>query len=100
MLGIDQQTLITLLQQIENGTPIDASAFEGHLLHLPLCKPVVKLSKSGSRRPKSPDLFRHGPLLLAQQPTCYDGFLVDIQATTAFIHDLHSLSPFRNKVSL
>src|SRR5258708_9676145 len=33
-------------------------------------------------------------IALAQQPTSYDGFLVHIQTTTAFIHDLHSLSPF------
>lgn len=72
----------------------------GHLLDLPFCEPVVKLSESGGRRPKGSDLIRSGPWLLSQQPTSYDGSLVDIQATTAFIHDLHSLSPFRNKVSL
>ena len=42
-LGIDQHDLITAFQQIENGTPIDARAFEGHLFHLPFCEPVVKL---------------------------------------------------------
>jgi len=43
MLGIDQHDLITAFQQIENGTPRDARAFEGHLFHLPFCEPVVKL---------------------------------------------------------
>src|SRR5947209_16391908 len=36
MLRIDQHDLITAFQQIENGTPRDARAFEGHLLHLPI----------------------------------------------------------------
>src|SRR5258706_3506803 len=33
-------------------------------------------------------------IALAQQPTPYDGFLVHVQTTTAFIYDLHSLTPF------
>jgi hypothetical protein len=72
----------------------------GHLLHLPLGEPVVKLSQSSGRRCKSPNRFLHAPFLLAEQSTSHDGFLVDIQAATAFIHDLHSLSPFSNSFCL
>src|SRR5258708_6753681 len=100
MLGIDQQDLITAFQQIENGTPIDARAFESHLFHMSLREPVVELSEPIGRRCKGTDRFLDGPLRLAQQPTSYDGFLVHIQTTTAFIHDLHSLSPFRNSFCL
>ena len=67
------------------------------------CRLLSQWSSSSSpisRRRKSPNRFLDGPFLLAQQPTCYDGFLVDIQATTAFIHDLHSLSPFKNSFCL
>src|SRR2546423_3487936 len=100
MLRIDQHDLITAFQQIENGTPRDARAFESHLFHMSLCKPVVKLHEPTGGRRKSPNRFLDRPFLLAQQSTSYDGFLVDIQATTAFIHDLHSLSPFRSSVCL
>jgi hypothetical protein len=61
MLGIDQQDLITAFQQIENGTPIDARAFESHLFHMSLHEPVVKLSEPIGRRCKGTDRFLDGP---------------------------------------
>src|SRR5258708_11292505 len=61
MLGIDQHDLITAFQQIENGTPIDARAFESHLFHMSLREPVVKLSEPIGRRCKGTDRFLDGP---------------------------------------
>jgi hypothetical protein len=72
----------------------------GHLLDLPLPQPLVKLAEPSGRRGKSPKRFLDGPFLLAEQSTSDDGFLVHIQAATAFIHDLHSLSPFRKSFCL
>src|SRR5260370_218323 len=71
MLRIDQDDLITPFQQIENGTPIDASALESHLLHLSLCEPTVKLRESTDRRRKSPNRFLGGSFLLAEQSTVF-----------------------------
>jgi hypothetical protein len=61
MLGIDQQDLIMVFQQIENRAPIDARAFESHLFHLSLREPVVKLSEPIGRRCKGTDRFLDGP---------------------------------------
>jgi len=100
MLGVDQEDLIPAFQQIENRTPIDARTFEGHLLHVPLREPVVKLSEPIGCRCKGSDRLLDGPLRPGQEPTAYNGFLMHIQTTTAFIHNLHSLSPFRSNASL
>lgn len=73
---------------------------ESHLFHLSLREPVVKLSEPIGRRGIGTDRFLDGPSRLAQQPTSYDGFLVHIQTATAFIYNLHSLSPIRNSFCL
>ncbi len=82
------------------GRRVDARAFEGHLLHVSLREPAVKLHEPTGGCRKGSNRFLDAPIRLAEQPTSYDGFLMHIQTTTAFIYDLHSLSPFRNSFCL
>ncbi len=79
---------------------MEAQQWGATVLHVPLREPVVKLSEPIGRRCKGPDRFLDGPFRPGQEPTAYHRFLMHIQTTTAFIHDLHSLSPFRNSFCL
>jgi hypothetical protein len=89
MLGIDQNDLELSLQNVPDRFPVDPCGFHCHMGNLVALQPIRYLSQVAGHRLKAAYLLAPLTTGIPQKHTGGDTLLMDVQPTTAGIHDMH-----------
>jgi hypothetical protein len=93
VLGVDERDGAFLaFQDVEDGTPIDSRRLHRDLRDAVAGQPIIKGQEIGGHRAEGAHLPSHAAVRFSQQDTGDDTLLMDIETTTAGMHDLHTSS--------
>src|SRR6266508_4824928 len=89
MLGVDQQQVESVFEQVIDRLPVHPAALHGHMGAACLQQPVRELQQIVRHSPEASDLFARPPIRPWGDQTRRHDLLVDVQPTAALVHDVH-----------
>jgi len=93
VLRVDERDRALLVfEQIEDGPPIDPCGFHRDLRDTVTGQPIIKGQQISGHRAEGAHLPPNTAIRIRQQHTGDDTLLVNIETTTASVHDLHTSS--------
>src|SRR5712691_7300943 len=100
VLGVDQNDLEAAFQDVQDGSPINARTFHGHMRHALAPQPVGQRQQSSGGGSEGAYLATHPATRRGEQQAGHHRFLVDIQSSAASIQDCqtHCRTPFRSAI--
>src|SRR6266436_2195815 len=97
MVRIHDYHFQVAFQDIEDGFPEDTGTFHRHMATLLLSKPVAQSEQIWSHRTERLTLFATFSVGSRGDEAGHHGFLVDIQACTPFVDNLHAFPPLPSR---